>query len=371
MKTVLWLLLLTLAAPATANEVLKLFTPTPVAVVLKVGEWLTRDRETVYYIQVEGVAATEAEARTQAFRLAVEQAVGSLLLTETAVKNGEVQRHEIINYSSGYIRDFEYVSKKSGSWGTSLVVDVWVAGSKIADRLGVRARSTGDLAGGKIAESLASIQQQNDSGDAVVLAVLTDFPERAFSVKVNRVEWKLENRQPMLQVEFHTWWNKQYLDALEQAMQTVGDVIVPFPESLQKSLDPGYNNRPYRHEGPGVIFDRQPCLFCSDRIYTTDPIRAQLLVDQVSERSPFVLMVVYDSMRNPVFQQCLNWEHISKQFGKPTKLFGTARYRTGSNLTLHTKNVVPSELYIDVKNLDVSNMDSVELAVVRKSHCPG
>ena len=351
MKTVLWLLLLTLAVPATANEVLKLFTPTPVAVVLKVGEWLTRDRETVYYIQVEGVAATEAEARTQAFRLAVEQAVGSLLLTETAVKNGEVQRHEIINYSSGYIRDFEYVSKKSGSWGTSLVVDVWVAGSKIADRLGVRARSTGDLAGGKIAESLASIQQQNDSGDAVVLAVLTDFPERAWDIKVTQIEYTLVNRDPILNINFTTSWRQEFITSFEEALKSVAD------------------HNDWDFSRPGVIFDREPCLaFFSTckKIYITDRARETLIKDKTIGTYPMVLITIYDRMKTPLYQDCWRFSNLQGSDLYPA-LFGEQIHQ----FKLYTKKVLENSLRMDLSAYNVSNMDSVELAVVRKSHCPG
>lgn len=342
----LWLLLLTLAVPATANEVLKLFTPTPVAVVLKVGEWLTRDRETVYYIQVEGVAATEAEARTQAFRLAVEQAVGSLLLTETAVKNGEVQRHEIINYSSGYIRDFEYVSKKSGSWGTSLVVDVWIAGSKIADRLGVRARSTGDLAGGKIAESLASIQQQNDSGDAVVLAVLTDFPERAWTIQTNKIEYSIQNRSTVLLIDFTVAWRTEYVQGLEAALSEVAE---------STSLE---------YHGPGAVFDRKPCFFCSNKSYITDQSRGTMIVENTFWRFPRVLVTVYDRMKRPVFSECHRFEGLEGMW--PDNLFGTSQ----NQFTAYTKKIHQNSVRLNVNEQNVSNMDSVELAVVRKSHCP-
>lgn len=347
MKPWLFLALLALAVPVKANQVLELFTPTPVAVVLKVGEWLTRDREQVYYIRVEATAPSEAEARTQAFRLAVEQAVGSLLLSETAVQDGEVKRHEIISYSSGYIRDFEVVDVKRGPWGASLVVDVWVAGSKIADRLGVRARSKGDLAGGKIAESLASIQQQNTSGDAVVRAVLSDFPERAWNITSNNVEYFIENRIPVLVIDFSVAWRPGFVQSLEEAMSEVAE------------------STSAEYQGPGVVFDRKPCVFCTNKSYITDQSRGSLLVQNTYWRFPRVLVTVYDKMKRPVLKQCVYYAGL-EGIDLYHNLYGNTTYQ----FKLYTKKVLQNSLRLDLSRSDVSNLDNVELSVVRKSHCP-
>ena len=72
--------------------------PSPLGIVLTVGQWLLQDRRQVYYIQVQAPGDTFDQARQNAFRLAVEQAVGTLILSETESRNARLHRDEIITY---------------------------------------------------------------------------------------------------------------------------------------------------------------------------------------------------------------------------------------------------------------------------------
>jgi hypothetical protein len=109
--------------------------PSPLAIILTVGQWLIKDSQKAYYVQVESTAATAAQARAEGFKLAVSQAVGTLVVTESEVKNQQLVRNEIIQYSSGYIQDFKILSETQVGSMTRIIMDVWVTESKIADRL--------------------------------------------------------------------------------------------------------------------------------------------------------------------------------------------------------------------------------------------
>ena len=121
-----------LAGPLSANE---WWMPSPISVAITVGQWLMKDREQVYYLQVRAQGRDEKHARNQAFRLAVEQAIGALVLAETEVRRGNVERNDVISYSSGFVHDFKILEQRTVNGVHEIVVDVWVARSHLADRL--------------------------------------------------------------------------------------------------------------------------------------------------------------------------------------------------------------------------------------------
>ena len=71
--------------------------PSPLGIILTVGQWIYNGTEKVYYIEVEGEGPTPEEARLNGFRLAVEQSVGSIIASETEVRNERAIRDEIIS----------------------------------------------------------------------------------------------------------------------------------------------------------------------------------------------------------------------------------------------------------------------------------
>ncbi len=78
MRTFVLAILLGCSAPAIA--VPSWVIPSPITIAIQVGKWLQSNDEEVYYVRVQSKGSTEGEARTEAFRLAVDQAVGSLLI---------------------------------------------------------------------------------------------------------------------------------------------------------------------------------------------------------------------------------------------------------------------------------------------------
>jgi hypothetical protein len=100
--------------------------PNPLTIALTVGKWLVKDSQKAYYVQVESTASTPAQARTEGLKLAVSQAVGTLVVAESEVRNQQLVRNEIIQYSSGYIQDFKILSESQVGPMSRVVMDVWV-----------------------------------------------------------------------------------------------------------------------------------------------------------------------------------------------------------------------------------------------------
>jgi len=193
--------------------------PSPLSIALTVGQWLLKNSKKVYYIQVESTATTEEQARRAGFKLAVTQAVGTLVISETEVKNKQLVRDEIIQYSSGYIDDFKVISNTQVGGMTRLVMDVWVVESKISDRILGESKADGTVDGAR-----ASLQQQTYlmeqySGDQLINLVTRDFPRNAFDVKIRKTEITQEGRDSFINVYFNWEWNDDFLNALTEALK--------------------------------------------------------------------------------------------------------------------------------------------------------
>jgi len=85
----------------------------PLGTGISVARWIYETAsEKVLYVEVIGEGATVEQARQQGFRLAVEHAVGTVVSSETEVRNDRQVRDEIITYASGYVDRFEVVEQQ-------------------------------------------------------------------------------------------------------------------------------------------------------------------------------------------------------------------------------------------------------------------
>jgi hypothetical protein len=210
-----------LSAPAqviTPN----MFLPSPLGIVLTVGQWIIFDNRRVYYIEVVGQGSTVAEARNNGFRLAVEQAIGTLISSETEVQNGRIVRDEIISYAAGFVDRFEIVKTDATPQGQAVTMRVWVGRSALADRLLNRSETAGQIDGAGASIRLDTMNRERATGDQLVATVLRDFPRRAFDIELRPASVKREQRRAVLEVPFVITWNKDYLRSLWTALEATG-----------------------------------------------------------------------------------------------------------------------------------------------------
>jgi hypothetical protein len=170
------------------------------SIALSVGKWLIKDSKKVYYIQVESTAPSEEQARQAGFKLAVTQALGALVVAETEVKNKELVRNEILQYSAGYIDDFKIVSNTQVGGMTRLVMDVWVVESKISNRVLGESRADGTVDGSRAALQQQTYLREQYTSDQLIDLVTRDFPKHAFDVKTPKIEITQEGRDSFINI---------------------------------------------------------------------------------------------------------------------------------------------------------------------------
>jgi hypothetical protein len=345
-------------------------------VALTVGRWLTQDSKKIFYIEVESSGATFDAAKNEGFRLAVEQAVGSLVTSEAQSRNGAMVRQETISYSSGYVDRFEIVERtevQAPRSKTTVRMKVWVGHSAIADRLLYQSTSSTNVDGSRAAAAASTVLQERKTGDQLASAVLADFPKRAFDVTADSVRISLDrNRQVQLEVPYRIRWNYQYLMSLAETLSaTAHQTKVGFCDRYPQ--DSGCASESYVR----VISGRPPAgsgrWFGWNETYGyQDTARVDQIRQAIASALPRVLITVLDDSGRVLFRQCRQHPELDHDIGTkaPNMYFAEFHWspvRTVINGDLVIKVQESINLGSDTSLLE--NMYRVDLQVVRHSDC--
>lgn len=202
------------------------------SVALSVGQWIIKDHRHVYYVRVESTGRDFEDAKSKAFKTAIELAVGAVVVNESEVHNDRLVKNDSISYSSGQVHDFKVVSSNRNK----IVMDVWVSKESLADRIeGVIATSTdGNIDTKKIEEAFrqAEKRQQIDAANGraamdqavsstkVMMNILDDYPRAAFVTKLDSAKLLRHSNggTPYMEYTVDIDWNPKYVEALTKSM---------------------------------------------------------------------------------------------------------------------------------------------------------
>jgi len=197
--------------------------------IIKVGEWLNKitinnEKVKVYYIQVEVTAPNFDQAKESGFKLAIQEALGTFITTEKVIKFDEVIRNEIVSYSGGYIQDFKIIRETKDILLTTLVMDVWVSESKIANRLLNTSANKSELDGRKIEVQLSTIVKDKADAFKLLDIIIQDFPSKAFELDIKKTNFQtLRKGTLIVEIPIEIQWSQKYLDSLKEALILLRD----------------------------------------------------------------------------------------------------------------------------------------------------
>lgn len=223
MKRVLVTLLAALSISAQAVNPAGWVTPSPLGMIIAMNSYI-KDQKRVYYIRVESQAADFEQAKKQAFRLASEQVAGTVVLSESELRNSNLTRDEIITYSSGLIDEYKIVNRIDGPGYVKLTTDVWIVESVMAQRLLAKSVTEKGLRGQDLSTRAGSILEERTRGDNVFQAIMSDFPKRAFSVKADTPYVYMDAyRNTQVTVPITIRWDERFVNAFEDAAVKTGN----------------------------------------------------------------------------------------------------------------------------------------------------
>ncbi len=364
-----------------AQNALSVITPSPLTIALTVGQWLIKDSQKVYFVKVESTASTPAQAREEGFRLAVRQAVGALVVAETEVKNQQLVRNDIIQYSSGYVQDFKILSESQVGSMSRVVMDVWVSDSKIANRLLNVSKDDGSIDGEKSAVQFKSNLNQIESGDQLLRLVLNDFPAKAFDIKVGKSAVSMPGRGLQIQIPVNISWNKEYIASLTEVLATI-----------RQGRSANYFSGP--NWGSVIRFKNKTDWSMSIASFK-DRVRLELLESSLIHSRPMIRLAIKNESGRSLYRQCFNYTGLSGAYlGESVPIIGYVRERYGYTAGQffsyggefgERSNLKPADFSIfgdfkDDVTLTVNfppqialeqlgNMNRVEVTVVRKETC--
>ncbi len=231
MKRLLTLALLSFSLAAGAQ------TPwTFASTALTIGKWITAESKKVYYIQVRSEGYTPDEARRNGFSYAIDQAVGSIVVSEKEI-NSDLVRNDIINYSSGYVENFKILSTTAQGNKYVVVQDVWVSHSKIAERALVLGESNGNVMDKEKLNSdwerekakMMTADQRSRQASQLFNSIFNDYHRMAYTVKVEKMKvgnatyrrpyyGETTSRSLIITVALKS--NDKYFDAIKEAIKT-------------------------------------------------------------------------------------------------------------------------------------------------------
>jgi hypothetical protein len=354
---------MSLAVPALGQSAdAKLWQPNPVTMALTIGKWLMKDRERIYYLQVEASGKDEPAALTSAFRLAVSQALGSLVLSESEVRNQEVVRNDIINYSSGYVDDYKILDRRSQNGLVVVTVDVWVKHSRLSERLLNQSKGAGEINGAQTRIQADTLTHSRREGDLVLNAVLGDFPGRAFTVTPGPTKtFYSDRRNRSIELTFRVEWSRDYLESLREALSQV---------SQNANADDclGSYARKCDYRGYVTIKARPGRHGWSRTAAFNDSITMNLVEQHFIHSRPAVLVTVHDDRGQIAWRGCSRYSELDNV------LSGVV---PADRLVQSTENgvLINGWLALDARmpmNLgqDAPNLERASFEVVRGDRCP-
>lgn len=353
--------------PQTMQQIL---TPSPLGVALTVGQWILKDRKRIFEIEVETRAPTLKEARDQAFRLAIEQAVGTLVLSESESQRSRLVRDDITSYSSGYVDRFEILSQEREAGQIRLRLRVWVSHSAISNRLLGRSQTDAHIEGDRFAEQARSLQQERASGDRLLSTVLRDYPQRAFSAEIGRIELWEDNRLIKLMVPFSLRLDYNYLVSLSEALEQTAQ-----RRNATHCTDSLYNTQCGNATFIRVISGKPPAN--SGRFFgwnTTagfnDMTRSQMIHQTMIASRPAILLTVTDHHGRRAFRSCYFRPELDQdiQYVMPERMFLTISpmgMSVNGDVTLRGK----LEVNLGSSAERVRDFYKAEIKVVNRSDC--
>jgi hypothetical protein len=175
-------------------------------------------------VRATGVGSTVESAKENAFRQAIENKIGVLVLSEKEIKNFKLNKDDILTFSAGFIDDYNVISKEKLAAKWVVTIDAWVSGSRLANKITAISSVDGSISGKKAADRFDSFIKQKQQADRLLQKMLSRFPEDAIQVRFLRTDMKFDaERRAQVFIYFETAWSKAYVTSLLEMLTLLQD----------------------------------------------------------------------------------------------------------------------------------------------------
>ena len=296
-------------------------------------------------VRTIGVGATEDAARRHAFQRAIESKVGTLILSETVVRNNNLVKDEVFDFSSGYVNKFKVLSVEQRGGQYIVEADVWVSDSKLKNRIITKNRSDSSVDGLVLNERIVSYQQTKQQGDRLVAKAVEYYPYRSFDVQLRNSDFKLDsNRQPYFVAQVSVTWSEGFIKALQEALSRTQDADKDNASSTVMIANAPNDDNFFRPNA-------------RRNYYFNDRNALQTLKTTFERRAP-VLVVSFNQSGKNIHSACINL---------PTDRYYAQARIDDIRVKTFQKDLI--SVTVPLYNVDVQSVTDVKLSVIGKDQC--
>ena len=199
-------------------------------------------------VEAKGIGKDEAEARKQAYRDAVQQVVGALVVSDVRIDNGKLIQENIISNSDGYIKAVEKISLiPTGDGNVEITIRATVEKGKLTRFLAdknIKVKVDGQSLGAEATTKLDAAL----SAQEMLIKFLTDsnFPASLYGAKKTaNPSYSVEKRRAI--IDFEVFVDKakykQFADLMQEKMRIAG--VNRRQQKLEYTWKNNYNGSMY------------------------------------------------------------------------------------------------------------------------------
>lgn len=299
-------------------------------------------------IRTTGVGVSVEQARNDAFRKAIEIQIGTVIVSNFETSKHDIVRNEILAYSSGYVENFRIISMNQYGNRIQVEVDVWVATSKIANRILSSGDGNKNLNGSIINEQANTFLDTKQRGDELLKTTFLKYPQMAFNVNVHKYEFMHDpQRNVFLNLNVTINYNDNWLNALRETLTHIAD-----------------ENRGHRPDAV-VMFLDYPTAFLENRKWNYWVFNETVILNEMRKHFEFkqpVLRVQMMSGSTSVQTDCFSfskgvfYNYETHRGGVPaTKIFPKGQIK--DNLQFYIRNIAALNNVTEVKVDVIKTMD--------------
>jgi hypothetical protein len=310
------------------------------------------------YLRVTGEGNTVQQAKENAFRTAVQQRAGAIVLSERQAKNDKLTRDNISLFSAGYVDDFKIIDIDQAGSTIRITLDVLVADSKLLNQVLNTGQTTQGVNGERAGAALSTYIEQKQKGDRMLDVVLSTYPQNAFVLEQRPYVLTVDSyRNATFNVPYSLKWNYDYIVAMNEAMSLVEDRV---------GLVGFFNLAPSNV----IIMAKDPKDFVlgSKNTYKFNdiPILKQIKQSMLGDREVRMLLTIYDSSDKWLFQTCSAPDSIN---GRKASFYSIGEPRV-LIINGNEKESGILKATIDASHYDVVQRAArIEVAVVPNANC--
>jgi len=178
-------------------------------------------------VTVSGSGATVDDAKTDAIRHALQQALRQLMVVDRMIDGDEIIRDRIMSTMNGYIDAFRTKGIERAANGFVVEAEITVSPSRIENFIGVSTGGNGSIAGAQLlaeqdrraAQTLATKAQQIARGE-IFDRLLRGFPADDLSLRVTNVALPVEDSH-ILKIRFRYEYKPTFVNALTATVEAL------------------------------------------------------------------------------------------------------------------------------------------------------